>query len=197
MSLKITSKPFLNLWKSIFDPIMAILFIVLFMPVWIVIAILIKIDSPGSIIFQHERVGKNGKKFILYKFRTMWQEVNPQEGSPHSPNDKRITKFGRILRKTSLDEAPQFINVLKGEMSVVGPRPEMPFIVDKYENWQKRRLEVKPGITGLWQVLGRKDIPLKDNLEYDFYYLQNRSVILELAILVQTVIIVISGKGAY
>lgn len=189
--------PLLSFCKAIIDPLLAVFFIIGFLPLWLLIALLIKLDSSGPIIFSHQRTGKNGKKFRLYKFRTMHANVQPQAESPLSKNDSRITRFGKILRKTSLDEAPQFLNVLKGEMSVVGPRPEMPFIVDQYQDWQRKRLEVKPGITGLWQVLGRKDIPLKDNLEYDFYYLQHRSLILELVILLKTVIIVITGKGAY
>lgn len=187
----------LKVFKQVFDPLLAVFFIVGFLPLWVIIAICIKLDSRGPIIFLHERIGKDGKKFLLYKFRTMRADVSPQAESPVTVSDARITKFGRLLRKTSLDEAPQFLNVLQGEMSIVGPRPEMPFIVENYKNWERKRLDVKPGITGLWQVLGRKDMPLIDNLEYDFYYLQHRSVMLDLAILAKTVIIVITGKGAY
>ena len=111
--------------------------------------------------------------------------------------DPRVTPIGAILRKTSLDELPQLWNVIRGEMSMVGPRPEMPFIVEHYEAWQRQRLTVKPGITGLWQILGRKDLPLHANLEYDFYYIQNQSLLFDLTILLKTIPVVIFGKGAY
>ena len=111
----------------------------------------------------------------------------------HSP----LTPTGRWLRRTSLDELPQLINVIRGDMSLVGPRPEMPFIVDTYGEWEKRRLSVKPGITGLWQILGRKDLPMHDNLQYDFYYIRNRSMALDLSILLRTASAVLLGRGAF
>ena len=117
--------------------------------------------------------------------------------APKTGEDPRITRLGKILRATSLDELPNLINVILGEMSLVGPRPEMPFIVDTYEEWQLKRLDVKPGVTGLWQILGRKDLPLHENLEYDFYYIKNRSLSLDLSILVRTVTAVLSRRGAY
>lgn len=197
INLKVKGGAFFNCFKSVVDPVLSLFFIVGFLPLWVLIAIFIKLDSAGPIIFSHERVGKDGKKFLLYKFRTMHVDVDPQEESPHSADDKRISRFGRWLRKTSLDEAPQFFNVLKGEMSVVGPRPEMPFIVKNYQDWERVRLRGKPGITGLWQVMRSKDVPLKDDMAYDFYYLQHRSIILDLVILLKTVIIVLKGKGAY
>ena len=183
--------------KRIIDIIIAILGIVIFMPLWVVLGLAIKLDSPGPIIFKHERVGLHGKKFTLWKFRTMYHNVKNQEHAPKKKNDKRITRVGRFLRKTSLDEVPQFWNMLKGNMSMVGPRPEMPFIVKNYTEWQKRRLDVKPGITGLWQILGRKDLPLHENIEYDFYYIKNRSLFLDIVIMLKTITVVFSGKGAY
>jgi lipopolysaccharide/colanic/teichoic acid biosynthesis glycosyltransferase len=101
------------------------------------------------------------------------------------------------LRETSLDEFPQFFNVLKGDMSLVGPRPEMPFIVEQYKDWERRRLKVKPGITGLWQIMGRKDLPLHENIEYDFYYIKNQSLLLDLTLLIKTIPIILLRKGAY
>ncbi|MDD5109709.1 MAG: sugar transferase [Patescibacteria group bacterium] len=166
-------------------------------PLWLAIAWAIKSDSPGPVIIRQTRVGKDGHTFTLYKFRTMVAETNTYAPAPQSNNDQRITRIGRILRRFSLDELPQFLNVVRGEMSLVGPRPEMPFIVQHYEEWQKRRLAVKPGLTGLWQILGRKDLPLHDNLEYDFYYVNNQSLLLDLEILVRTVPQIIFGKGAY
>ena len=112
-------------------------------------------------------------------------------------DDERVTKYGRWLRGTSIDEVPQLFNVLKGEMSLVGPRPEMPFIVEAYDDWQRRRLSVKPGITGLWQILGRKDLPMHANLQYDFYYIRNRSLSLDVSILLRTVGAVLSRRGAF
>ncbi|MBI5754912.1 sugar transferase, partial [Candidatus Peregrinibacteria bacterium] len=169
----------------------------LFLPFFLVIAIAIRLDSRGPAIFKHARIGKDGQPFQMYKFRTMYQNVKEADFSPRDIEDKRVTSVGRFLRKSSLDEVPQLWNVLKGEMSLVGPRPEMPFLVEKYTNWQKKRLDVKPGITGLWQILGRKDLPLTENIEYDFYYIKNRSTLLDLVILFKTAVAVVTGRGAY
>ena len=133
----------------------------------------------------------------MHKFRTMRDDSPAYATPPRSHDDPRITRVGRWLRKTSLDELPQLWNVMRGDMSLVGPRPEMPFVVESYEEWQKRRLSVKPGITGLWQILGRKDLPLHDNLQYDFYYIHNRGLLLDLYILLRTVLVVLSRKGAF
>jgi exopolysaccharide biosynthesis polyprenyl glycosylphosphotransferase len=175
----------------------ALIGLIISLPVGMLIAIAIKLDSPGPVVFAQERVGLNGKNFTIYKFRTMHVASKKNDFAPKDDKDKRITKVGRWLRKTSLDELPQFWNVLKGEMSLVGPRPEMPFIVSTYTDWQRRRLEAKPGITGLWQILGRKDLPLHENIEYDFYYIKNQSILLDLVILIRTVLVVVTGKGAY
>lgn len=188
---------FYSIAKRILDLTVAITLLPFFIILGIVIAILIKIDSKGKIIFAQQRIGKDGKPFTMYKFRTMFKDVEPYEDAPDSHNDPRITKFGRFLRKTSLDELPQIINVLEGSMSMVGPRPEMPFIVEKYEEWQKRRLDVKPGLTGLWQIVGRKNLPLYKNLEYDFYYIKNQSIWLDIVILFKTIPSVLFGKGAF
>jgi lipopolysaccharide/colanic/teichoic acid biosynthesis glycosyltransferase len=131
------------------------------------------------------------------KFRTLREDADPEAVAPRSRRDPRITPYGAWLRVTSIDELPQLWNVLKGEMSLVGPRPEMPFIVEQYDEWQRRRLTVKPGITGLWQILGRKDLPMHENLQYDFYYIRNRSLALDLSILVRTVGAVLSRRGAF
>jgi lipopolysaccharide/colanic/teichoic acid biosynthesis glycosyltransferase len=142
-------------------------------------------------------VGLHGRHFTLLKFRTMKPDSGEYEVAPVSPDDSRITGLGRFLRKTSLDELPQLFNVLSGSMSLVGPRPEMPFIVEGYSDWQRRRLDVKPGLTGLWQIMGRKDLPLHENLEYDFYYIRNQSLMLDFAILIRTFTTVFLGRGAY
>lgn len=162
-----------------------------------ILAFMIRRESAGPAIFVHDRVGKDGKMFRMYKFRTMVSEANPYQTAPADHTDPRVTPFGRFLRKTSLDELPQVLNVLKGDMSMVGPRPEMPFIVAQYEPWQRRRLDVPQGITGLWQVAGRKHLPLHLNLEYDFYYIRNWSPVLDLTILVKTIPAVLFGNGAF
>jgi lipopolysaccharide/colanic/teichoic acid biosynthesis glycosyltransferase len=127
----------------------------------------------------------------------MRSDVDPSAVAPRGRSDPRVTGYGHWLRATSIDELPQLINVLRGEMSLVGPRPEMPFIADGYDEWQRRRLTVKPGITGLWQILGRKDLPMHENLQYDFYYIRNRSLALDVSILLRTIGAVLSRKGAF
>jgi lipopolysaccharide/colanic/teichoic acid biosynthesis glycosyltransferase len=190
-------KPVYDFMKRTADIVISLLALVIFLPFWVAIAVAIKIDSKGRAIFSHMRAGKDGKEFRLYKFRTMYEGVKDQEMAPQSPHDPRITRVGKFLRRTSLDEVPQLINILKGEMSFVGPRPEMPFIVRGYTSRERKRLLIKPGLTGMWQVLGRKDLPLHHNPEYDFYYIKNRSLLLDIRILVKTLGVVISGKGAY
>jgi exopolysaccharide biosynthesis polyprenyl glycosylphosphotransferase len=189
--------PFHATLKRLMDLIIAALLLIPAIPLGAIIALLIRLDSKGKALFKQTRIGKGGKPFTLYKFRTMYEGVEPYQEAPLERADPRITRFGRLLRKTSLDELPQLINVLKGDMSMVGPRPEMPFIVQRYEEWQRRRLDVKPGITGLWQIVGRKDLPLYLNLEYDFYYIRNQSLLLDLTILIKTIPAVLFGKGAF
>jgi exopolysaccharide biosynthesis polyprenyl glycosylphosphotransferase len=162
-----------------------------------VIALLVRLDSPGPVFFTQERVGQKGRRFRIFKFRTMRTETDPYAVAPDDPTDPRITRFGRFLRRTSLDEFPQLFNVLLGHMSMVGPRPEMPFLVEQYEEWQKLRLDVKPGITGLWQIVGRKNLPLALNMEYDFYYIKNQSLLFDVIILIKTIPAVIFGRGAF
>jgi lipopolysaccharide/colanic/teichoic acid biosynthesis glycosyltransferase len=183
--------------KRVLDISGSLCALVIFSPVFFILFILIHIDSRGAAIFSHKRIGKNGKTFTVHKFRTMKYDAKDQEEAPNSPQDLRVTKIGRFLRRTSLDEMPQFWNVLKGEMSLVGPRPEMEFIVKNYTPIERCRLLVKPGITGIWQIRGRKDLPLHANVEYDLFYILNESLILDLRILLNTITVVISGKGAY
>jgi len=186
-----------RLYKYSFDSVLAISCLILTLPLWLVIAFAIRFDSPGNILITQKRMGIYGKPFYIYKFRTMLLNTPLYSKSPKKRNDLRVTRVGRFLRRHSLDELPQLINILKGEMSFVGPRPEMYFIVKKYNAWEKRRLSVKPGLTGLWQILGRKDLPLTENLEYDFYYINNQSFLLDIIILLKTVPAVLKGKGAY
>jgi lipopolysaccharide/colanic/teichoic acid biosynthesis glycosyltransferase len=183
--------------KRGFDVVVSGLVVLFTLPFWVVIMTAIRLETDGKAIFKQDRVGKDGRIFRIYKFRTMHSDTETFQYSPSRPDDQRITKVGKFLRKTSLDEFPQFLNVLKGEMSLVGPRPEMPFIVDKYKSWQRQRLKVKPGLTGLWQIMGRKELPLHESLEYDFYYIKNQSLLLDLTILIKTIPIILRGKGAY
>ena len=183
--------------KRLFDIAFSGMVILLTLPAWILIMIAIKMETEGPAIFSQERVGKDGKLFRVYKFRTMFSDTPKFEVAPTAPGDARITRVGEFLRKTSLDEFPQFLNVLQGDMSVVGPRPEMPFMAKQYKPWQRKRLTVKPGITGLWQIMGRKDLPLQESIEYDFYYIKNQSLLLDVTILMRTIPVVLLGRGAY
>jgi exopolysaccharide biosynthesis polyprenyl glycosylphosphotransferase len=183
--------------KRVMDTVIALALLIVLLPFAALIAIWIRLDSPGPALFAHDRIGRHGRRFRLWKFRTMTTETNPYDMAPTDPNDPRITRAGRWLRRFSLDELPQLWNVVRGEMSMVGPRPEMPQIVERYEPWQRIRLEVKPGVTGLWQIIGRKNLPLELNLEYDLYYIKNQSLLLDLVILLKTIPAVVFGRGAY
>jgi len=172
------------------------------------IAIAIRLDSPGPILFKQERIGENGRPFTMYKFRSMYvdaeerlKEVIRRDENGNvlykTPNDPRVTRVGRFIRRTSLDELPQLFNVLKGDMSLVGPRPELPWLVEKYENWQRKRFAVPQGITGWWQVNGRSDKPMHLSTEDDLYYIQNYSILLDIIILWKTLTAVLKRRGAF
>jgi lipopolysaccharide/colanic/teichoic acid biosynthesis glycosyltransferase len=194
--------------KRAVDLVAGICLLILSLPLFALIALAIKLDSPGPVIFRQRRVGENGRLFGMYKFRSMCadaeqrlHEVLQQDENGHvnhkRANDPRVTRIGKILRRTSLDELPQLFNVLKGEMSLVGPRPEMPFLVEQYAPWQHQRLTVPQGITGWWQVNGRSDKPMHLNTQDDLYYVRNYSLLLDVLILMKTVWVVLRGKGAY
>jgi lipopolysaccharide/colanic/teichoic acid biosynthesis glycosyltransferase len=182
--------------KRVFDLVGASVCLVLVAPLlaWVSLRLWRSGVSPW---FVHERIGRDGRPFRMVKLRTLRADVGAYEEAPRAGDDPRITDYGRWLRATSIDELPQLWNVLRGEMSIVGPRPEMPFVVERYDEWQRRRLTVKPGITGLWQILGRKDLPMHENLQYDFYYIRNRSLALDASILLRTVGAVWSRRGAF
>jgi exopolysaccharide biosynthesis polyprenyl glycosylphosphotransferase len=162
-------------------------------PLFLLLAILIKLDSRGPALFRQERVGLNGRRFRMFKFRTMYADSPTYAYSPSESDDQRITRLGRFLRRTSLDELPQLLNVLLGSMSLVGPRPEMPFIVTTYTERHAQRLQVKPGITGLWQLSGDRKCLIHENIEYDLYYIQHRNFFMDLAILLHTTIFAMRG----
>jgi exopolysaccharide biosynthesis polyprenyl glycosylphosphotransferase len=166
-------------------------------PLWIIVSILIKRESPGPVLFVQRRIGRDGRPFNVLKFRTMHQHLSGDAPAPRSPYDPRITRIGRWLRRYSLDELPQLLNVLWGEMSMVGPRPEMPFIVEKYGALERERLRAKPGITGLWQISYARQMAIHDNLDYDLYYIEHQSLLLDLVILTLTAFAVVKGTGAY
>jgi exopolysaccharide biosynthesis polyprenyl glycosylphosphotransferase len=194
--------------KRTMDLLIVLLGTPLILPVAAVIALAIKRDSPGPAIFKQERIGKSGKPFITYKFRTMVADAEARKAELAALNeadgpifkirdDPRTTQLGRVLRRTSLDELPQLWNVVRGEMSLVGPRPPTPEEVAQYEEWHKRRIEVRPGMTGLWQVLGRSDTSFDEMVRLDIYYAENWSPGMDLRIMLQTIPVVLSGKGAY
>lgn len=189
--------PIYSFFKRAFDIIISALALILLSPVMLLIAAIIKKDSSGPVIFNQERIGQKGKRFTFYKFRTMWEDTKAYDWTPTNLEDSRITPFGKFLRRTSLDELPQLINVLKGEMSIVGPRPEMPFIVETYNEIQHDRLEVKPGITGLWQISADRGKQIHDNIEYDLYYIDNCGFLLDMVIIIRTIYFAIRGIGAF
>lgn len=162
-------------------------------PLFLLLAIMIKLDSRGPALFRQERVGLNRRRFRMFKFRTMYTDAPVYAYSPKESDDQRITRLGRFLRRTSLDELPQLLNVLMGSMSLVGPRPEMPFIVEGYTEHHSQRLQVKPGITGLWQLSGDRAYLIHENIEYDLYYIQHRNFFMDLAILLHTTIFAMRG----
>lgn len=184
-----------------------LVFSILLIPL-IFIALIIKIDSEGPVFYIHKRVGANGKVFNCIKFRTMFKDAhkmwwsllkNSDRGDKvfKIKNDPRVTKFGRFLRKYSIDEIPQFFNVLKGDMSIVGPRPQIVEETIFYDNYSKRRLMILPGITGLWQISGRADLGLEEMIDLDLFYIENWSLGLDLEIMIKTLFAILSKKGAY
>ena len=208
--------------KRIIDVIGSITGILIFSPLFVLIPILIKLTSRGPVFFRQERVGQYEKNFMFLKFRSMYSGNNdavhkefvhnlipkktPCDAGDNGSgkkvfkitNDKRVTPIGKILRKTSMDELPQFINVLRGEMSLAGPRPPIPYELEKYDSWHRRRvLEIKPGITGLWQVMGRSSTSFDEMVRLDLQYATNWSLWLDIKILLKTPWAIFGGKGAY
>lgn len=203
--------------KRTFDIVCAALAIVLLLPLWLLLALLIRLDSKGPVFYTQERVGMDGRLFLLYKFRTMIADADPELhreyqrafiagraeanlGDAKKPTykllaDPRITRVGKFLRRTSLDEVPQLLNVLMGDMSVVGPRPPIPYEVEAYELWHRKRLDMKPGLTGLWQVSGRNRLPFEEMVRLDLFYIENWSLLLDLKIILRTGFVMIGREG--
>jgi len=185
--------------KRIFDVIISLISLIILFPVFIISAILIKLDSKGPVFFMQERVGKSGKIFKIFKFRTM--VVNAEKiglGYSLQKNDSRITKVGKYLRSTGIDELPQILNVLKDEMSLVGPRPTLLYQVKKYSSWERRRLEMRPGITSLMIISGHNKLSWPKKIKTDIYYIDHWSLWLDLKILFKTVwVIIFTREGIY
>ena len=179
--------------KRVFDLFATLALLICTAPLWAVLALLIRKDSNGPVLFRQMRVGRGGKLFELYKFRSMHVDAPKYGLHPSGTDDPRITKVGRWLRRNSLDELPQLINVLKGDMSLVGPRPEMPFIVEGYNARHWQRLSVIPGLTGLWQLSGDRNFLIHENIQYDLYYIRHRNFFMDLAILLHTAAFAMKG----
>jgi exopolysaccharide biosynthesis polyprenyl glycosylphosphotransferase len=206
-----------NICKRMIDVAVSSIALIVLVPLYLLAALLIKLDSTGPAVFRQKRVGKKGKEFTLYKLRSMRVNSDAQvhkdymerlirngdnglrgdSGCYKLERDCRITRLGRFLRKTSMDELPQIVNVLKGEMSLVGPRPALPYEVEMYKSWHANRLLIRPGITGLWQVSGRSEKNFDEMVELDIAYIKNWSLLLDLKILLKTVFVVIERQGAW
>ncbi len=179
--------------KRVVDVLLSAFFLILFAPLIALAGAAIVYESKGPVFFRQIRIGKHGRPFLIFKLRTMHTNVCGDAPSPKQHGDPRITRVGRLLRKTSLDELPQLLNVLMGDMSLVGPRPEMKMIVDEYTRAQRRRLAVTPGITGLWQISADRCFQIHERIEYDLYYIEHRNTFLDLAVLLHTVFFAIRG----
>ncbi|MCK5566326.1 MAG: sugar transferase, partial [Actinomycetia bacterium] len=194
--------------KNIFDYVLGLIFFIIFIPIYLVVGLIIKVDSRGPVFYKQKRATKDGKEFLMYKFRTMVVEADKlleklkDENETDGPlfkikKDPRITRVGRFLRRLSIDEVPQIINVLRGELSLIGTRPPLLEEVSEYKKWHRKRLNVKQGITGLWQVAGRSELGFEEGIKLDLYYIQNWSIGMDIKILLKTIPAIISRRGAY
>lgn len=207
--IQLTEKPFYTFFKRLFDIFFSMIGLIILIPLFLILSVFILIDDPkGPIFYSQTRVGKNGKAFKMYKFRSMvsnadeilekLQSKNEISGAMFKlKNDPRITKVGRIIRKYSLDELPQLLNVIQGSMSLVGPRPPLVSEVAQYTEFDKQRLLVRPGCTGLWQVGGRNDVSFDEMVRLDLLYITHRSLLLDAQIIFKTVIVMLKPNGAY
>jgi exopolysaccharide biosynthesis polyprenyl glycosylphosphotransferase len=194
--------------KRTFDVVVSVLIVVLGLPLWVVIAVAIKLSSRGPVLFADTRIGLGEQRFRMLKFRTMVEGADRLKADLERSNeatgalfkirdDPRVTRVGRVLRRLSFDEVPNVINVLRGEMSLVGPRPLPIRDYDRLEPWHRRRYNVLPGVTGLWQIAGRSDLTFDDLVRLDFYYLENWSIWLDVTIIFKTPFVVFAQRGAY
>jgi lipopolysaccharide/colanic/teichoic acid biosynthesis glycosyltransferase len=188
---------FFNILKRGLDIIISLLVLIILWPVLLLIVIAIKVSSKGPAVFKQQRAGKNGNSFVFYKFRTMTTDTDPFGPSPKSAGDPRLTKIGRILREYSLDELPQLFNIVKGDMSVVGPRPLYLSQIPEWNERQKKRLLVRPGLTGLAQISGRGELTQEEKLELDVNYVETVSFSADVRIILATIAYVFSRKGIY
>jgi lipopolysaccharide/colanic/teichoic acid biosynthesis glycosyltransferase len=206
-----------NKIKHGLDALITLPLLLLLVPLFVVIGISIKLSSPGPVFYRAKAIGKNGKQFIMYKFRSMRIDNGCDihknyvtklikgeirgEGNERQvfkiTDDPRITFVGKLLRKFSLDELPQLINVLKGDMSLVGPRPCLPYEFEVYKDWHKKRLSIRPGISGLWQIAGRSAVTFEDMVMLDLYYIYNRNVLMDMNVLYETIFAIVGKRGAY
>jgi len=197
-----------RMMKRTFDVFFGLIALILALPLMAISALMVLLEDGSPVLFRQKRVGENGRLFEMLKFRTMLKNAEQLQSRVEkrdaagnvlhkSKDDPRVTRVGRFLRRFSLDELPQFLNIVRGDMSLVGPRPELPHLVEKYQPWQRKRFAVPPGLTGWWQVSGRSDKPMHLHTEDDLYYIQNYSIWLDLQILVRTVWVVLIGKGSY
>ena len=196
------------MFKRAFDLLFGLLALILALPLMALSVLMVYLEDGSPVIFRQKRVGKDGRLFEMLKIRTMVKNAEQLQSQVEkrdvdgnlihkTKDDPRVTRVGRILRRFSLDELPQVFNVLAGTMSLVGPRPEVPYLAEKYEPWQRRRFDVLPGITGWWQINGRSDKPMHLHIEDDLYYIQNYSIWLDLQIIIRTIWVVLIGKGSY
>ena len=195
--------------KRLFDIVVSATILLLLSPLLIIVALLIRLDSKGAIFFGQTRVGKRGQLFLMWKFRSMYIDAEQRKATLMKQNemqggvlfkmkkDPRVTRVGRFIRKFSIDELPQLWNVLKGDMSLVGPRPPLPSEVAEYTPYQYQRLEITPGITCIWQISGRSDIPFPQQVEMDIKYINNQTFIYDMIILLKTIPAVLKARGAY
>ena len=201
-----TSKIYLFI-KRIIDIVGSLIGLILLSPLLVIIGVLIKVESKGPIIFSQDRIGKNGKVFRMYKLRSMVANAEELKGTLMKENemsgpmfkikdDPRVTKIGRFIRKTSIDELPQLFNVLKGDMSLVGPRPSLPNEVLEFEPWMNKRLMVKPGLTCYWQVMGRNNIDFQQWMLLDIKYVETRSIIVDIKLIIKTFFVLFGDKNA-